>query len=307
MTKEIKKPTILVPLDYYPQSMAAYNYSKILAQATNCSLTILYIIEEPGFFAKNFLGKEQRAEIIHQAEDKLRELIENDPDLREKKIEAYPVIRKGNVYKKIINLARDIKPKLIIMGRTDSSNLRKNLTGTNTQHIVSEAQTPVITIKGSHEITTNNHILLPLDLTHPVKKKIAKAIEIAEYLNARVSVLSVLQSNWLSKKIKFQKILEEIKRIFTKYEISCDVNLMTARNESETQIINQYAQEIGADLIMMMTHQEMDIHHYFIGSTAKKIIDESELPVLSIIPDPELNLNIKHYLFKEIVDPLQVL
>ena len=307
MTKEIKKPTILVPLDYYPQSMAAYNYSKILAQATNCSLTILYIIEEPGFFAKNFLGKEQRAEIIHQAEDKLRELIENDPDLREKKIEAYPVIRKGNVYKKIINLARDIKPKLIIMGRTDSSNFKKNLTGTNTQHIVSEAQTPVITIKGSHEITTNNHILLPLDLTHPVKKKIAKAIEIAEYLNARVSVLSVLQSNWLSKKIKFQKILEEIKKIFSIYKISCEVNLMTARNESEIQIINQYALEIGADLIMMMTHQEMDIHHYFIGSTAKKIIDESELPVLSIIPDPELNLNIKHYLFKEIVDPLQVL
>jgi len=28
--------------------------------------------------------------------------------------------------------------------------------------------------------------------------------------------------------------------------------------------------------------------------------------ILARIPDPELNLNIKHHLFKEIVDPLQV-
>ena len=306
MIEEPKEPTILVPIDYSPQSMAAYDYSKILARATGSSLTLLYIIEEPGFFAKKFLGKEQRAEIIHQAEGKLKELIANDHDLNENQILTHPVIRKGNVYRKIINLAHDTKPKLIIMGRTDSSNFKKNLTGTNTQHIVSEAKTPVITIKGSHEITTDDHILLPLDLTHPVKKKIAKAIEMAQFLDARVSVLSVLQSNWLSKKIKFRKILEEIKRIFVKYQISCDTNLMTAKKEPQAQIINQYALDIKADLIMLMTHQEMNIHHYFIGSTAKKIIDESDLPVLSIIPDPELNLNIKHHLFKEIVDPLQV-
>ncbi len=300
------QPTILVPVDYRPQSMAAYEYAKIIARATNSNLTLLYVIEPQGYFTRSILQKEQKAEIIHQAENKLKDLIANDEDLKKHQIKATPVIKKGKVYNKIINLSLELEPKLIIMGRTDSSDFRKNITGTNTHHIVSEAQTPVITIKGSHEITTDDHMILPLDLTHPVKEKIAKAIEMAQFFGARVTVLSVLQSNWLSKKIKFQKILENIRKIFTKYEIQCDVKLEITKEIPEYKVINQYAEKVGADLIMMMTQQEMNIHHYFIGSTAQEIINNSELPVLTIIPHPELKLDIKHYLFKELVDPLQV-
>jgi len=301
-----EKSTILVPVDYRPQSMAAYQYAKIIAKATNCSLTLLYVIETSGMFTNTVLKKEQKAEIIHKAEARLKKMVSNDNDLKENNIKATAVIKKGKVYRKIINLSNEIKPVLIIMGRTDSSDFKKNITGTNTHHIVSEAQTPVITIKGSHEIKTDDHILLPLDLTHPVKEKIAKAIEIAQFLDSRVSILSVLQSNWLSKKIKFKKTLDEIQKIFTKYEVECDVELKICKEKSIYEIINEYALETGVDLIMMMTQQEMDIHKYFIGSTAQDIINNSELPVLTIIPHPELSLNIKHYLFKELVDPLQV-
>jgi nucleotide-binding universal stress UspA family protein len=300
------KPTILVPVDYRPQSMAAYEYAKIIAKATNCSLTLLYVIEQQGYFTKSVLNKAQKAEIIHQAEAKLNELIEKDEYLKQHNIKAHPIIKKGKVYNKIINLSKELEPQLIIMGRTDSSDFKKNITGTNTHHIVSEAKTPVITIKGSHEITTDNHIILPLDLTHPVKEKIAKAIEIARFFNAKVTVLSVLQSNWVSKKIKFHQILESIKSIFTKYEVECDVKLETTKEVPVYKVINQYAEKAGADLIMMMTQQEMNIHHYFIGSTAQEIINNSELPVLTIIPHPELKMDIKHYLFKELVDPLHV-
>jgi nucleotide-binding universal stress UspA family protein len=298
--------TILVPIDYRPQSMAAYEYARIIAKATQCSLTLLYVIEETGIFTKNVLSKAQREEIIHKAENRLKELIANDQYLKENNIKAFPVIKKGKVYRKIINLSSEIKPRLIIMGRTDSSDFRKNITGTNTHHIVSEAKTPVITIKGSHEVTTDDHILLPLDLTHPVKEKIAKTIEMAEFLGAKVTVLAVLQSNWLSKRIKFQKSLDEIKKIFTKYEITCDTQLKITKDASIYKIINEFAEKINADLIMMMTQQEMNIHQYFIGSTAQEIINNSELPVLTIIPHPEMKMNIKHYLFHELVDPLQV-
>lgn len=300
------QPTILVPIDYRPQSMAAYEYARIIAKDTQCSLTLLYVIEETGIFTKNVLSKAQREEIIHKAENRLKELIANDQYLKENNIKAFPVIKKGKVYRKIINLSSEIKPRLIIMGRTDSSDFRKNITGTNTHHIVSEAKTPVITIKGSHEVTTDDHILLPLDLTHPVKEKIAKTIEMAEFLGAKVTVLAVLQSNWLSKRIKFQKSLDEIKKIFTKYEITCDTQLKITKDASIYKIINEFAEKINADLIMMMTQQEMNIHQYFIGSTAQEIINNSELPVLTIIPHPEMKMNIKHYLFHELVDPLQV-
>lgn len=301
-----EQPTILVPVDYRPQSMAAYEYAKIVAKATNCSLTLLYVIEEQGFFTKKILNKEQRAEIIHQAESSLNDMIRSDKDLQTKNIKVIPKIKKGKVYQRIIKTASDIKPQLIIMGRTDASDFRKNITGTNTHHIVSEANTPVITIKGTDEITTTNHILLPLDLSHPAKEKIAKAIEMAEFLEAKVCVLAVLQSTWLSKKIKYKKILADIKRIFEKYDIECSTHLKITKKSSISKIINNFAVEIKADMIMLMTQQEMNIHKYFIGSTAQEIINESDLPVLTIIPHPELKIDIKHHLFKAMLDPMRV-
>lgn len=301
-----EQPTILVPIDYRPQSMAAYEYAKIVAEATNCSLTLLYVIEEQGFFTKKILDKEQKAEIIHQAEASLNELINKDDDLKNKNIKVIPKIKKGKVYKRIIKTASDIKPRLIIMGRTDASDFKKNITGTNTHHIVSEANTPVITIKGAEEITTTNHILLPLDLTHPVKEKIAKAIEMAEFLNAKVCVLAVLQSTWLSKKIKFRKILADIKRIFEKYNIDCSTHLKITKKSPISEIINNFALEIKVDMIMLMTQQEMNIHKYFIGSTAQEIINESDLPVLTIIPHPELKIDTRHHMFKAMLDPMRV-
>lgn len=301
-----EQPTILVPVDYRPQSMAAYEYAKIVAEATSCSLTLLYVIEEQGFFTKKILNKEQRAAIIHKAESTLKELIQNDKNLKVRGISAFPIIQKGKVYQRIIKIAAEIKPKLIIMGRTDSSNFKKNIAGTNTHHIVSEANTPVITIKGCDEVTTTNHILLPLDLTHPVREKIAKAIEMAKFLDAKICVLAVLQSNWLSKKIKFKKILNEIKRIFNKYNIECNTYLKITKKSPISKIINDFALEIKADMIMLMTQQEMNIHEYFIGSTAQEIINESDLPVLTIIPHPELKIDIKHHLFKALVDPMRI-
>ena len=302
----VTQSTLLIPLDHSPQSLAAYKYAKVIAESTGASLTLLYVIEEPGFFTKSILKKDQKDKIRQEAYDSLQKIIDEDEEIKNKAIPAKIMVKEGKVYRQIIKATQEIKPSYIIMGRSDESDFKKNITGTHTHHIVSEVQIPVITIKGIHEIKTKDHILLPLDLTHPIEEKLAKAIETAMQFNARLSVLTVLQSNWLSKKIKGQKRLSRIEKILKDYDILCDTALKIAKNQPIHKVINEYAREINADLIMVMTQQEMEIHKYFIGSTAQEVINTADRPVMSIIPHPEIKLANVNYIFKNVLDPLQV-
>ncbi len=45
-----------------------------------------------------------------------------------------------------------------------------------------------------------------------------------------------------------------------------------------------HAKEINADLIMIMTQQELEWTEYFIGTESQQIINNSEVPVCSIRP-----------------------
>jgi nucleotide-binding universal stress UspA family protein len=46
----------------------------------------------------------------------------------------------------------------------------------------------------------------------------------------------------------------------------------------------EFAHRVEADLIMIMTQQETEVIKYFVGSLAKEIIHNSDIPVMSIVP-----------------------
>ena len=67
----------------------------------------------------------------------------------------------------------------------------------------------------------------------------------------------------------------------------------------------EYAEEIEADMIIVMTHQEGFTYNNYIGAFAHHIINLSKVPVLSLTASANNN-DIDHY-FKTIVDPIGLL
>ena len=59
-------------------------------------------------------------------------------------------------------------------------------------------------------------------------------------------------------------------------------------------------------MVMIMTQQELDFHDYIIGTIAQEIINNSELPVISIIPNIEIEEEIDLPFIKHLIDPLGV-
>jgi nucleotide-binding universal stress UspA family protein len=299
------KVCILVAFDFQPESEAALDYAIGVGMRLNASINVLYILEDESPFLKMVLSKEQRKLMKSGAEAKLKKLIS------EKTQGQYPgiktIVKQGKVYEMIIETAKELHATLIIMGRTDSMDMVKNFLGTNTMHLVRESSIPVITLKKQARESCCRHILLPLDLTKQTIKQVSRAIKEAKTLQASVTLVTVLSDDLVSLKLKFSTRLREIADIFNCFKIKCDYKLLIKNNLVWSKLLNKLSKETGADLVMIMTQQELNITEYFIGSTAQEIIDNSDLPVLSLTPGKKGPSILSDEMMSILINPIKIL
>lgn len=275
---------ILVPVDFSEQSLIALDQSYNLAREIGAEITLLYVIEEVGILSK-FFSKQQDDEMRENIDQNLKRLA---ADVEKKsKIAVNTMIAKGIVYDKIVEVSEMINATLIIMGCNGADNLKKKFIGANSLRVVRESKVPVITIKGKHHRNGCRNIVLPLDLTKETREKVTKAIELAHLYNgAVIRVVSVLFTTDEFVVNRLIRQLGQVKAFIEKAGVECTAEIVKGIKGEETlaQNIIDYAHRVEGDLIMIMTQQEVEFTKYFIGSAAQEIINNSDVPVLSIIP-----------------------
>jgi nucleotide-binding universal stress UspA family protein len=275
---------ILVSVSFGPQADAALKYARKIAGVTRDTISCLYVVEEPGYITGKFISKEVRQKIRREAEQKLSARV-NAIYSREDTIDFEIIVTSGKVYRKILEKASDLHARMIIMGRSDIPDLRKDVIGSNTIQTVARATLPVITLRSSKYIA-DEHILLPLDLTKHTGLKVSKAIEMAKLLGSKVTLFAMIASGQQGREPEFRNRLHEIKQLFTESGIRCNQQL-TFSHEKPAAGILTYAGKIRAGLILIMTQQETHATEMFIGSTARELIKHAEVPVVSINPQTE--------------------
>jgi len=295
---------ILVAFDFRPESVAALDYALIIGKNIMADIHLLYVLEEESSMLRRVLTDAQRKMILRGARDNLEDVVKEKSS--DASLKLFSVIKKGKVYDKIVETAKELGSNLILMGRTDSMDMVKNFTGTNTMHIVRESDIPVITLKKVPDKPSCDHILLPLDLTKQTKKQVSKAIDVANLLKSSITIFSVLMEDSVSLEIKFSTRLREINDIFDSFNIPCDYKLIRNPDPVWSKLLNKLSKEFRANLVMILTQQELDFTEYFIGSTAQEIINNSDLPVLSLTPDEEGPSILTDDMLKALVNPIKI-
>lgn len=300
-----KKFNILVAFDFKPESEAALDYALGVGKKLAAAVHVLYILEDETPFLRMVITNEQRKLMKRGADDKLKKMI------HEKTQDKYPgiktIIKQGKVYQMILDTAKEISADFIFMGRTDSIGMVKNFLGTNTMHLVRESAVPVITLKKPAKEACCRHFLLPLDLTKQTHKQVSRAINGARILEASITIVTVLSENLVSLKIKFSTRLREIADIINCFNIKCDYKLIIDTKPVWSKLLNKLAKETNADIVAIMTQQELDFTEYFIGSTAQEIIDNSDLPVLSLTPVKRGPSILSDEMTDILINPIQIL
>ena len=273
---------ILIPIGFSDQSMIALGQAFNLAKIKKSEIILLSVIENQNMIESLFLD-DKTHELQQKVNDKLVEI--GKKYAAEYDIHVETMVAKGRVYEKIIEVAEMVNADLIVMGTNGApKGVMKKVIGTNAERVVRLAHCPVITIKGKDHKKGCDNIILPLDLENRTKEKVTLAIEYARYWGATIRVVSVLLKDKQEIKDKLVRNLNQVKKFISDANLECSAELLEGeKGKGLVSCILDYEKKFESDLILIMTRQE-DVFSNKLGTVARKIIYQSDIPVMSIKP-----------------------
>jgi len=142
----------LVPIDFSEHSKKTIEYATRLAALTGASIRVLHVFQIPDYPAAFYHGQylEQDAVKIHvetakrEAATQLTLVAEQ---IHGNGLEAESVLRVGNPFEEIVNVAKELGVDLIVVGSHGSAGLGRLLLGSTADRVLQYAPCPVLVVK----------------------------------------------------------------------------------------------------------------------------------------------------------------
>jgi len=284
----ISASKILVPIGFSAQSMIALGQAFNLAKIKKSEVVLLSVVEEQSIMQSLFLDDKS-----HELQLKVNQnLQEIGVEYGEKYgVHVETLVSKGKVYNQINEVAEMISADLIVMGTDGSTGKAKKIMGSNAERVVRLAHCPVITIKGKDHRVGCDNIILPLDLEKQTKEKVTYALEYARYWDSTIRLVSVVLRDNQEVRKKLIKNINQVKKFITDAGVKCTAELIEGEKKQNLgDFVFEYEKRFDADLIMIMTKKEELTLSNNISVTARYIINNSEIPVMSIRPKEQKHL-----------------
>jgi len=254
---------ILIPIDFTKQSLLAVKQSYNLAKYTHSKIMLLHVYDKDETDSNEALAK-----LCAQTE-------------KESGVPTEYINKKGDIYDLTDKIALEQKATLIIAG-LESHMAFRNIVGSSASKFIRKAPCPVITIRGRNHSDGCENILLPIDLSPESREKVDVAIQFAHYFGASIRILGVFDEADTAYENELLAYSFQVKQFIKNKGISC-TNKSIATKDIATTVVD-YANKIEADLIMIMNKPGLSVTEFFKGTDAQKIVDISNVPVMTIQP-----------------------
>jgi nucleotide-binding universal stress UspA family protein len=258
-----ERGVILIPIDFTKQSLSAVRQSYNLAKYTHSKLVLLHVYDKNG-------------EESFEALTKLTKQTEQESGVPTEFMNV-----KGDIYDETDRIAEELNATLIIAGLESHMRFR-NIIGPSASKLIRKAPCPVITIRGEDHRDGCENILLPIDLSPETREKVDVSIQFAKYFGASVRILGVFNEADSDYENKLLAYSHQVKQFIKSKGISCTNKTIPCKDVAETVV--EYANKIESDLIMIMNKPALSVGEFFSGTDAQKIVDMSNIPVMTIQP-----------------------
>ncbi len=289
---ETKYDNILVPIDFGRRTDIQIQQAYYLARLMNSSITLVHVLNQ----RSSISYQDQQSTVSYHGADetvqiKIRRLANHFADKYNHEVNFE--ILEGNVYEQIVAFASKTHARLIVMGKSGKTSPLQNSIGKYTAQVVRMADCPVLTINSIVK-SSFDKILLPLDLSKQIKNKIAVAILFSRYYGSTIKLLCVITRDNFSQEKEFADKMFKTREFLSENNVACTTEMIYnfSGNTTIADRIIQYASDTESDIIMIMTQQEQNWRHTFVGSTASNVIKNSQIPVISITPNDDAVHNI---------------
>ena len=255
---------ILIPFDGSPQSIVALSSAIFFTKKYDAALTVVHIQEA-------------------SKEEYIKELIDKNCE----GVNFNYVHKKGKAFRGIIDAAKETDANLIVMGTHGvSSGFEEFWMGNTSYKVVSLAKCPVLTMRENANFNHFQSIVLPIDTSFESRQKVSFAIGLARKFAATIHVLGVSADNNKEVDQQINGYTRQVINTLQEEGINFTFEKKLGGNITKTTI--DYAVEIKADLIIIMTEQEAQMGSFFLGKYAQQMVNHSPIPVISLSPREDL-------------------
>jgi nucleotide-binding universal stress UspA family protein len=281
---------LLAPTDFGESSQRAEDLAAELAAKFEAKLTLLHVWSVPApTYAEALTWP--ITEIEAAARDALARA---NARLKEKHAKCESVLAAGIAWDRILETAKQREVDMIVIGTHGRRGLPRFLLGSVAEKVVRLSPVPVLTVGSESGVTPIRKILLPVDLGPASEAAIEETAALASAFGAEVTVLHVYEAPiHVYPGVPYVPIydtslaLEKSARgavDVVVHQLAGRVARVTGlvRQGSAWRNINEVAQELGADLIVLGTHGRRGVPRAFIGSVAEKVVRTSPVPVLTV-------------------------
>jgi len=270
---------IIVAVDFSNSSIHAVEYAIPLASKLKCDIILVWVDK---FSSSESLYPDTSTENRNEAKKRFEEIIQQFGKKMAKGLKMDFKLRKGKVFHEVDTLAKSLGALLVITGTHGVSGFEEFWIGSNAFRIVTYASCPVVTVR--HDFDNKRgieRIVVPVDGSSETIQKLPFVVRLAKLFKAEVHVVATHSSHLNS----IQRIAEKYMQISVGYfeanGIKCIEDSMVSNDV--TKALLQYAVNVKADLIAIMTEQETPVN-ILLGAQAQQMINQSPIPILSIHP-----------------------
>jgi nucleotide-binding universal stress UspA family protein len=286
----IKK--ILCPVDFFPASDAAVNYTAGLAATYGAEVHLLHVISPivAGTYEYAIDTTDFMKEIEEQSVDEMNRLAKR---LGASNITVEGKVRTGDVYDEIKRAIEDVKPDLIVMGTHGRRGVERWFMGSTTEKLLRHTPVPLVTISAAGEKSSNaprfRRILVTTDFSEGTADALAYAFSVAQENQSKVLLLHVLHDVSVDVPGKYreslvsgvEKQLEDL--VPAEAKTWCEIGTRVETG-IPYQVILQAIQDESADLLVMNIHGKGMLDRALLGSTAERVVRVASCPVMMIPP-----------------------
>lgn len=233
----------------------------------------------------------------------IREEIDRDLRLREAAA-AKPVPKlgslevtavTGHVVSTILDWIVSQKPDLVVMGTHGQTGLLHVLLGSVAEKVVRHSTAPTLVVRGAFQWPPRC-ILLPLAFDESAEEALLAASELRQRFHARLEIIHVvtppppqayppeviIAMPHFDAVAARKQALERLNQFAAKHPSLSLVHHIEIGQPAAK--ICEKAREIGADLILIPTHDRTALNRWLLGSAAEQVVRYAPCPVLSFQP-----------------------
>ena len=200
----------------------------------------------------------------------------------ESKVKGY--LLNGMVHQRIVEVAKNIKPQLIIIGKPEKTSHFSFYKSLNADELSQLSKCPVLSVANTDTHNKLKTIILPVRDFIPVRKIELLAI-FAKIYRARIFIVAMQNRIFIREKER-QVLLETYSVL--RNGLNNKVEYLLLNGNNFPRAVAAYAEETGADMLIVNPKKETRISSIFRTDINDVLPPGSGLKILSVVPYHDL-------------------